>query len=432
MPSDWKNIVAIAVGNFHTVGLRSDGTVVSTKPVAAYDYGQWKVSDWRNVVAITAYELHTVGLRADGTVVSTQVTEKRWDGGQWKVSDWKDILVPDTDKPKTEAAPAVPLTDDPNALTEPTAEMIAGAAEGKLIKSGVILRQGPSTNTPILAMGLKSGTKLTAYAVDGDYYFVQVNETKQYGYISRQFVKLLSVLGETSSGSDQPEGTVRGTVTAANLALREGPSVTSKQIEQYYQGKLVYIYYQEGEYYYVLVAGTALKGYLSAQYIHAEGTVPSKEAASSDFTPLKVGGTNDGETVKQVQQRLVDLYYLPYPEKDVEGKGVVTTVYGSMCAKAVAKFQERNGIQQTGQCDKVTYDQLMSDKAVAYTMKEKDQLGIIMSIQDALIQKGYLKGKATGYCGTDTVAAIKAFQKANNLTVDGQADTATLRLLLGY
>ena len=74
----------------------------------------------------------------------------------------------------------------------------------------------------------------------------------------------------------------------------------------------------------------------------------------------------------------------------------------------------------------------MSDKAVAYTMKEKDQLGIIMSIQDALIQKGYLKGKATGYCGTDTVAAIKAFQKANHLTADGQADTATLRLLLGY
>ena len=430
--SDWKNIIAIAAGNFHTVGLRSDGTVVSTKPAALLDFGQWKVSEWRNVVAITAYELLTVGLRADGTVVSTQITVKKWDGGQWKVSNWNDTLVPDADKSKTEAAPAVPLTDDLNALTEPTAEMIAGAAEGKLIKSGVRMRQGPSTNAPIIAMGLKSGTKLTVYAVDGDYYFVQVNETKQYGYISRQFVKLLSVLGETSTGNDQPEGTVRGTVTAANLALREGPSVTSKHIEQYYQGKLVYIYYQEGEYYYVMVAGTPLKGYMSAQYIHAEGTVPSKEAASSGFTPLKVGGTNDGETVKQVQQRLVDLYYLPYPEKDAEGKGVVTTVYGSMCAKAVAKFQERNGIQQTGQCDKATYDKLMSDKATAYTMKEKDQLDIVKSIQEALIKKGYLKGKATGYCGTDTVAAIKAFQKANNLTVDGHAGTKTLQLLLGY
>ena len=153
---------------------------------------------------------------------------------------------------------------------------------------------------------------------------------------------------------------------------------------------------------------------------------------SSEFKTLKAGGTNDGEAVKKVQQRLVDLHYLPYPEKDAEGKGVVTTVYGSMCAKAVTKFQERNGIKQTGQCDKATYDKLMSDKATAYTMKEKDQLDIVKSIQEALIKKGYLKGKATGYCGTDTVAAIKAFQKANNLTVDGHAGTKTLQLLLGY
>ena len=44
-----------------------------------------------------------------------------------------------TDTPE----PTVVLSDDPNALLEPTAEMIAGAAEGKLIKSGVntILRE---------------------------------------------------------------------------------------------------------------------------------------------------------------------------------------------------------------------------------------------------------------------------------------------------
>ena len=147
---------------------------------------------------------------------------------------------------------------------------------------------------------------------------------------------------------------------------------------------------------------------------------------------MKAGGTNDGETVKKVQQRLVDLHYMPYPEKDAEGKGVVTTLYGSMCAKAVTKFQERNGIKQTGQCDKATYDKLMSDKATAYTMKEKDQLDIVKTIQEALVKKGYLKGKVTGYCGTDTVSAVKAFQKANNLTVDGQAGTKTLQLLLGY
>ena len=105
--------------------------------------------------------------------------------------------------------------------------------------------------------------------------------------------------------------------------------------------------------------------------------------ATGDFKTLEVGGTNDGETVKKVQQRLVDLHYMPYPEKDAEGKGQVTTLYGAMCSKAITKFQERNDLKQTGKCDKDTYDKLMSDKATAYTMKEKDKLDIVKTVQDA-------------------------------------------------
>ena len=161
----------------------------------------------------------------------------------------------------------------------------------------------------------------------------------------------------------------------------------------------------------------------------AETPTPS---GSDGFKTLEVGGTNDGEAVKKVQEQLIKLHYMPYPEKDSSGKGIVTTTYGSWCAQAITKFQERNGIKQTGKCDKATYDKLMSDNATAYTMKEKDKLEIVRTVQEVLIKKGYLKGKATGYCGTDTVAAIKAFQKAQGLTVDGQAGTKTLEKLLGY
>ncbi len=157
-----------------------------------------------------------------------------------------------------------------------------------------------------------------------------------------------------------------------------------------------------------------------------------ESTGTSEFKTLEVGGTNDGETVKKVQQQLVKLHYMPYPEKDSSGKGVVTTVYGSWCSQAITKFQERNNIKQTGKCDKATYEKLMSDKAVAYTMKEKDKLEIVKAVQEVLIKKGYLKGKATGYCGTDTVEAVKKFQKAQGLTVDGQAGTKTLEKLLGY
>ncbi len=159
-----------------------------------------------------------------------------------------------------------------------------------------------------------------------------------------------------------------------------------------------------------------------------ESTEPSETPAASDFKTLKAGGTNDPETVKKVQERLVKLHYMPYPEEGDK----VTTTYGSMCAKAVTKFQERNGIKQTGQCDKATYDKLMSDKATAYTMKKDDKLDIVKKIQEVLVKKGYLKGKADGVCGANTIEAVKAFQKANNLTADGQAGTKTLQLLLGY
>ena len=193
-----------------------------------------------------------------------------------------DVDTPDpgtTDPDATNAPTPTPvLENDPNALIEPTAEMIAGAAEGKLIKSGVNMRQGPSTLTPIVASNLRSGSKLTVYALDGDFYFLMVNEVQKYGYIKKDFVKLLSALGEVSTTSDQPEGTIKGTITSVNLTLREGPGVTNKSLGQFYEGKLVYIYYQEGDYYYVMVAGTELKGYMSAQFIKAEGTVPPKDS----------------------------------------------------------------------------------------------------------------------------------------------------------
>lgn len=71
----------------HTVGLRSDGTVVA---VGSNRWAQCDVSDWTDIVAISAAYAHTVGLKADGTVVAVG-----YNGfGQCDVSDWENILVP--------------------------------------------------------------------------------------------------------------------------------------------------------------------------------------------------------------------------------------------------------------------------------------------------------------------------------------------------
>ena len=88
--SGWKNIVAVAAGDWHTVGLRSDGTVVATKYTgnSDYNYGQCSVSGWKDIVSIAAEEYHTVGLKSDGTVVAVGSNFN----GQRNVSGWTDIV----------------------------------------------------------------------------------------------------------------------------------------------------------------------------------------------------------------------------------------------------------------------------------------------------------------------------------------------------
>ena len=87
--SDWRDIVAVSAGGGHTVGLKSDGTVVA---VGHNGYGQCDVSDWRDLVAVSAGGDHTVGLKSDGTVVATGLN----DDGQCDVSDWRDIVAVST------------------------------------------------------------------------------------------------------------------------------------------------------------------------------------------------------------------------------------------------------------------------------------------------------------------------------------------------
>ena len=68
----WTDIVAISAGDKHTVGLKSDGTVVATGfqdgHYTTY-YGQCDVSAWRNIVAISTFYEETVGLKSDGTIL---------------------------------------------------------------------------------------------------------------------------------------------------------------------------------------------------------------------------------------------------------------------------------------------------------------------------------------------------------------------------
>ena len=86
--SYWRDIVAIAGGVGHAVGLHSDGTVVATGNDGVGAVGAFKVFGWRDIVAIETGGLYTVGLRADGTVLAVGFNNK----GQCNVSSWCDIV----------------------------------------------------------------------------------------------------------------------------------------------------------------------------------------------------------------------------------------------------------------------------------------------------------------------------------------------------
>ena len=75
----------LAVGFYHTVGLKSDGTVLA---VGRNSEGQCEVSGWTDIVAVDCGAYHTAALRRDGTVLAVG----RNDEGQCETSAWSDVI----------------------------------------------------------------------------------------------------------------------------------------------------------------------------------------------------------------------------------------------------------------------------------------------------------------------------------------------------
>lgn len=80
--SKWTDIVEVTAGRYFTVGLKADGTVVSTDSEL-----QAIMSDWKNIIGIYAGDSHVVGLKSDGTVVAAGDNYY----GQCDVQDWSEV-----------------------------------------------------------------------------------------------------------------------------------------------------------------------------------------------------------------------------------------------------------------------------------------------------------------------------------------------------
>jgi len=194
---------------------------------------------------------------------------------------------------------------------------------------------------------------------------------------------------------------------------------------------------------------------------------PAEKITTAPETPTPTppslqAGFKDSEEVRQMQKRLKELGYY---------SGSADGDFGPATDKAVKAFQKANGLTADGKAGKQTLAKLYAKDAVSYreahatakpasgatgrttekaTAKPTNtprptstpnltkeyylQLGSsgsrVRTLQNRLIQLGWLSGKATGTFDEATEAAVRAFQKkTKGLWDDGVAGPDTLRAL---
>src|SRR5690606_22596821 len=136
---------------------------------------------------------------------------------------------------------------------------------------------------------------------------------------------------------------------------------------------------------------------------------------------LKIGST--GEEVKQLQSLLSD--------RDLVKSSHITGYYGPITYNAVKRFQVQNGLQVDGIVGPATMGKLKQSSSKSETSsgviklsrniyRLEDRGPDISAIQSRLKELGFYNHyRITQYYGPITEEAVKDFQRANALKVDG-------------
>lgn len=141
-----------------------------------------------------------------------------------------------------------------------------------------------------------------------------------------------------------------------------------------------------------------------------------QEKEDRESSVLKVGSR--GDKVRTLQSNLNALGY---------NAGTPDGQFGSGTQNEVIRFQKTYGLTADGQAGPNTQEAISK----ALNNKNKGVLSKgqfsndVKSLQSDLKTLGYLSGSADGAFGSGTEAAVKAFQKAHNLTQDGLVGSTT-------
>lgn len=190
------------------------------------------------------------------------------------------------------------------------------------------------------------------------------------------------------------------------------------------------------------LSADGVAGYDTQIVLYSDAAVTNTTTSGATnifYSTLRMG--NSGEAVKRLQNRLIQLGYLT---------GAADGKYGHQTAEAVTAFQRANGLIRDGVAGQQT-QALLYAAAVAtpvptptvtpapqenlipntVILRKGDRSMAVTQLQQRLISFGYLSGTADGVFGMQTYNALRAFQRANGLKVDGVAGQSTIGALNG-
>ena len=189
-----------------------------------------------------------------------------------------------------------------------------------------------------------------------------------------------------------------------------------------------------GDYYIVIYEGK--RGYILKSAFTTETVVvqESDESVPDDYAVVKNG--DRGRTVRAIQEALAELGYY---------SGEISGYFDSAVFNAVMSFQTNNSLTRSGIADKATQQKLFESTVVNASGK-KTKVSIaapisgvelkngirgdaVRDLQKRLTELRYYTGEITGTYDSATVKAVRDFQTANKLTVDGKAGSKTLAKL---
>ena len=356
------------------------------------------------------------------------------------------------------------LSTDAGVITTPTpaptetVQTVSGYPYSTVTRDSVNLRERQSTRSTLLKK-IPAGATITVEG--GGNTWIPVNYNGVSGYVMSEYVVLKQVVKVKATPTPTPVPSLSPEEDAAGYHILQrgdsGAEVRSLQLALIELGYLsgsadgnfgastenaVIALQKRNGYPSTGIVDPNLQAFLySGQPTDAAGSARKVSTISPAATSIKPGNT--GDEVGRIQARLIELGFYT---------GSVTNKYDSATQSAVKNFQKKNGLTADGVVGESTYEALFSQGAMGknatptpepiptatpaptYTLPENTvKLGSsgweATEVQRRLYDLGYLKSKPDGKFGTQSVLALKAFQKDHGLKEDGVAGVKTCEIL---